>query len=56
MTAHTTTRFAGMLTALVMTVALNGGMLFMFDHTAKSNEANSVVMSLETVTIIGKRA
>ena len=55
MTKTTTTRFVGVLSALVMTLALHGGMLFMFDDLAQQAEVQSTVLSLETVTIVGKR-
>ncbi len=55
MTTNTTTRFVGLLSALVMTLALNGGMLFMFDNLAQQAEVQTTVLSLETVAIVGKR-
>lgn len=55
MTTDTTTRFVGVLSALMMTLALNGGVLFMFDDLAQQTEVHSTVVSLETVTIVGKR-
>ena len=55
MTLTTTTRFLGMFSALVMTLALNGGMLFMFDQLSHDAQASSAVVSLQTVTIVGKR-
>lgn len=50
-----TTRIAGFLTAVVMTVAINGGMLFMFEEAAQDDQAAPAVIALDTVTIVAKR-
>lgn len=55
MTTDTTTRFVGVLSALVMTLALNGGMLFVFDQLTHDTQTQTATVSLETVTIVGKR-
>lgn len=55
MTTLSTTRLLGAFSALVMTVALNGGMLFMFDRLAHNTDQSATVVSLQTVTIVGKR-
>ena len=55
MTPDTTTRFVGVLSALVMTLALNGGMLFVFDQLTHDTQAQTATVSLQTVTIVGKR-
>ena len=55
MSTLSTTRLLGAFSALVMTVALNGGMLFMFDRLAHNTDQSATVVSLETVTIVGKR-
>jgi hypothetical protein len=57
MTTDTTTRFVGMLSALVMTLALNGGMLLVFDQLTHDTQTatQTATVSLETVTIAGKR-
>ena len=49
------TRITGFLTAVVMTVAVNGGMLFMFDDVTQADQAATTVVALDTVTIVGKR-
>jgi hypothetical protein len=57
MTPDTTTRFVGVLSALVMTLALNGSMLFVFDQLTHNTptQTQTATVSLETVTIVGKR-
>ncbi len=55
MTPLSTTRLLGAISALVITVTLNGGMLYMFDRMAQGSQTTTAVVSLETVTIIGKR-
>lgn len=57
MTTDTTTRFVGLFSALVMTLALNGGMLFVFDQLTHETQTQTqtATVSLETVTIVGKR-
>jgi hypothetical protein len=55
MNTATTTRFAALAIALVMTVAVNGTTLFMFDAVAKSSQTAATVVALDTVTITAKR-
>jgi hypothetical protein len=55
MNAAIVTRITGFLTAVVMTVAINGGMLLMFDDVAQADQAGTTVVALDTVTIVGKR-
>ena len=55
MTTDTNTRFAALFTALVMTAALSGGTLFMFDHVSQASQADAPVVALQTVTITAKR-
>ena len=60
-TSHTTQRLASLAFAMAMVVAVNGGMVLMFDSVAKDiasvNSAQPAnVAVLETVTIIGRRA
>ena len=55
MTTDTTTRIAAFITAVTMTVAMNGGMLFMFDQVSKADQAQTSVVALDTVTIVAKR-
>jgi hypothetical protein len=49
------TRITGFLTAVFMTVAVNGSMLLMFDEVAQADQAVTTVVALDTVTIVGKR-
>ncbi len=56
-----TTRFAGLLVAVLMTVAINGAMLWKFD--AVSQEAMlatsgqmATVVTLNTVNVVGARS
>ena len=60
-TSKNTIRLAGFSFAVLMAVAVNGGMLLKFDSVAKEMAAvNSAqthhVAVLETVTIVGRRA
>ena len=55
MTRNSTTRFVGFFSALVMTLALNGGMLFVFDELTHDTQTQTATVSLDTVTIVGKR-
>lgn len=55
MKTATTTRLAALAIALVMTVAVNGTTLVMFDAVAQSGQARATVVALDTVTITAKR-
>ncbi len=60
-TSTTTKRLASLAFAAAMMVAVNGGMLLMFDSVAKetasvNNAQPANVAVLETVTVIGRRA
>ena len=60
-TSITTQRLASLAFAVGMMVAVNGGMLLMFDSASKdvasvSSAQPSNMAVLETVTIIGRRA
>ncbi len=57
-TAHTI-RIAAVLSALVLSIAVNGTTLMAFDHlaqTAKATPASTHTVALQTVTITAKRA
>ncbi len=57
MTANTTIRFTALFTALVVTTALHGGMLFKFNQVAtQAAQPAATAITLEQVTIVGKRA
>ena len=57
MTANTTIRFTALFTALVVTTALHGGMLFKFNQVAtQAAQPTATAITLEQVTIVGKRA
>ena len=55
-----TTRFAGLLVAVLMTVAINGAMLLSFDALAQvghaSSSQNPTVMTLSTINIVAHRS
>jgi len=59
-TSHSTSRLAAFTFAVLMAVAINGGMLMKFDNVAtaatlaQSTQAPRVAV-LETVTIVGQR-
>ena len=55
MTTFSTTRFLSAVSAVLITTTLNGGLLFMFDCVTQEAQVATTVVSLETVTIIGKR-
>jgi hypothetical protein len=59
MTTDRTTRFAAFMLAVLMTVAINGAMLWRFDTLAQDGVLASAepaaVMTLETVTIVASR-
>ena len=55
MTTDSTTRFAGFFAAVLMTIALNGSMLFVFDQVSKADQADADVVALQTVTVTSKR-
>ena len=53
-----TTRLFGLAAALVLTVAINGGLLLKFDQVAQqatAASATTAVVKLEPVTVVGKR-
>ena len=60
MTTDRTTRFAAFMLAVLMTVAINGAMLWKFDTVAQegvpSNDAPAAVVTLETVNVIAPRS
>ncbi len=56
MTTDFTTRMTGFFAALAMAAALNGGVLFAFDQATPADQAQDTAISLNTVTVIGKRA
>lgn len=61
MNTNRTTRFAGLLLAVLMTVAVNGAMLWKFDAIAPEGViANggqmSTVVILDTVNIVAQRS
>jgi hypothetical protein len=55
-----TTRFAAFMLAVLMTVAINGAMLWKFDTVAQegvpSNDAPAAVVTLETANVIAPRS
>lgn len=55
MTTSFSTRLTGFFTAMVLTVSLNAGMLYMFNLGAQDEPAQATVLSLDTVTIVAKR-
>ena len=55
MNTEIASRITGFLIAAAMTVAINGGMLLMFDEVAQADQAGTTVVALDTVTIVGKR-
>ncbi len=56
MNANTTIRFTALFTALLVTAALQGGMLYKFDQVAsKAAQPVTTVITLENVTVVGKR-
>ncbi len=60
MNTNRTTRFAGLLVAVLMTVAINGAMLWKFDSVAHdgyaSNGQIATVVTLGTVNVVGARS
>ena len=60
MNTNRTTRFAGLLVAVLMTVAINGAMLWKFDSVAQegfaSNGLTSTVVTLGTVNVVAARS
>ena len=53
-----TTRLFGLAAALVLTAAINGGLLLKFDQVAQqatAASATTAVVTLEPVTVVGKR-
>ena len=59
MTTDHTTRLAAFMLAVMMTVAINGAMLWKFDTLAQdgvqASAGPAVVVTLETVTIVALR-
>ena len=55
-----TTRFTGLLIAVLMTVAINGAMLSKFNSVAQEGYASSgqtsAVVTLEAVTVVAHRS
>lgn len=53
-----TTRFAGLMVAMLMTLVVNGGMLWSFDNASKDETLaqGKVFVTLETVTIVAQRS
>lgn len=53
-----TTRFAGLMIAMLMTLAVNGGMLWSFDKVAKNDTPaqDKVTVTLQTVNIVAHRS
>jgi hypothetical protein len=60
MNTNRTTRFAGLLTAVLMTVVINGAMLLKFDSVAQegafaSGSQSPAIVSLKSVNIVAAR-
>lgn len=60
MNTNRTTRFAGLLLAVLMTVGINSALLWQFDAVAHAGLAGAssqapVVANLETVNIVARR-
>ncbi len=60
MNTNRTTRFAGLLLAVLITVAVNGAMLLKFDSVAQegyaSNGQGPTVVTLGTVEVVAHRS
>jgi len=61
MNTNRTTRFAGLLIAVLMTVAVNGAMLWKFDAVAQEGVIANIgktptVVTLDTVSIVARRS
>jgi hypothetical protein len=60
MNTNRTTRFTGLLIAVLMTVAVNGAMLSKFNSVAQEGFASSsqdaTVVKLETVNVVAHRS
>jgi hypothetical protein len=60
MNTNRSTRFAGLLMAVTMTVAINGAMLLMFNSVAQdgyaSNAQAQTVLTLDRVTVVAHRS
>ena len=60
MNTNRTTRFAGLLVAVLMTVAINGAMLWKFDSVAHDGYASNgqapTVVTLGTVNVVAHRS
>lgn len=60
MNTNLKTRFTGLLIAVLMTVAVNGAILFKFNSVAQegfaSNSQDATVVTLETVNVVAHRS
>lgn len=60
MNTNRTTRFAGLLVAVLMTVAINGALLLKFDSVAQEGYASTAqmpsVVTLGTVNVVAQRS
>ena len=60
MNTNRKTRFTGLLIAVLMTVAVNGAILFKFNSVAQegfaSNSQDATVVTLETVNAVAHRS
>jgi len=61
MNTNRTTRFAGLLIAVLMTVAINGAILWKFDTVAQegvvaSGDQTPTVVMLESVNVVAARS
>ncbi|MCX7247880.1 MAG: hypothetical protein NTX31_09450 [Burkholderiales bacterium] len=60
MNTNRKTRFTGLLIAVLMTVAVNGAILFKFNSVAQegfaSNSQDATVVTLETVNVVAHRS
>ncbi len=60
MNTNRTTRFAGLLVAVLMTVVINGAMLMKFDSVAQQGHASNAhtptLVTLGTVNVVAHRS
>ncbi len=61
MNTNRTTRFAGLLVAVLMTVAVNGAMLWKFDAVSQesvlaTNDQMATVVTLDRVNVVAHRS
>ena len=61
MNTNRTTRFAGLLVAVLMTVVINGAMLWSFDTVAQegvlaTNSQSQAVVTRGTVNVVARRS